>query len=88
MPESEKSVNRLGKEVQLLLGAGTATTARTLSFASFYILSDRAIHERLHTELADCWSKSGGAVPSFVELEKLPYLQALIKEALRYLLCI
>ena len=83
MPESELSDERLAREAQVLMGGGTASTARTLGFVSYYILANPHIQTRLRKELAEPMSRYPGVVPSWAELEKLPYLQALIKEALR-----
>jgi cytochrome P450 len=83
MPESERSEERLAKEAQVLLGAGTASTARTIGFASYYILADRGIHTKLQDELKDIMAGWPHRIPSWAELEKLNYLQAIIKESLR-----
>lgn len=83
MAESELSVDRLTKEAQVLLGAGTASTARTLDFISYYILADKKVRATLQTELKDVMATYPSKIPSWAELEKLPYLQALIKEGLR-----
>ena len=85
MPESELSVERLTKEAQVLLGAGTASTARTLDFISYYILANPHIRSRLGEELEDVMADYPREVPSWAQLEKLPYLQAIINEGLRYL---
>ncbi|KAE8385659.1 cytochrome P450 [Aspergillus alliaceus] len=45
--------HRLAKKAQLLLGAGTATTARTISLASYYILANPEIKAKLQVELKD-----------------------------------
>lgn len=84
MPESERSEERLAKEAQTLLGGGTASTARTIGFASFWILSRPDIRIKLEAELRDTMRDWPQRVPSWAELEKLPYLQAIIKESLRY----
>ena len=83
MPESERSDDRLAKEAQVLLAAGTANTARTLGFISYYILANPHIHARLQEELRDTMSTYPEQVPSWADLERLPYLQALIKEGVR-----
>lgn len=83
MAESELSVDRLSKEAQVLLGAGTASTARTLDFISYYILADKNVRATLQNELKDVMATYPVKIPSWAELEKLPYLQALIKEGLR-----
>lgn len=84
MPESELSTDRLTKEAQVLFGAGTATTARTLDFITFYAVSNKKIRERLAAELAEPMAGFPEKFPSLAELEKLPYLQAVVKEGLRY----
>ena len=83
MPESERSDERLAKEAQVLLGGGTATTARTMSFISYFILANPSIRSRLENELREPMSRYPEIVPTWTELEKVPILQALIKEGLR-----
>jgi cytochrome P450 len=84
LPDSELSVERLSKEAQVLLGAGTVSTARTLDFICYYVLANENIHRKLQSELADIMTNYPAQIPSFFQLEKLPYLTALIKEGLRY----
>lgn len=84
MPESELSTDRLTKEAQVLFGAGTATTARTLDFITFYVISESHIRERLAAELAEPMKGFPEKFPPLTELEKLPYLQAVVNEGLRY----
>ncbi|KAK0614968.1 cytochrome P450 [Bombardia bombarda] len=84
MPESERSEERLAKEAQVLLGGGTASTARTIGFASFYILSRPETRSRLEAELRQTMSGWPTQVPTWAELDKLPFLQAIIKESLSY----
>lgn len=83
MPLSELSDERLAKEAQELLGGGTASTARTLGFISYDVLANPHIRARLRDELRETISGWPEKVPSWADLERLPYLQALIKEALR-----
>lgn len=83
MPESERSEDRLTREAQVMLGSGTVTTARTIGFASYYILSRPHIRSRLEGELKDAMAQWPQHVPSWAELERLPFLQAVIKESLR-----
>lgn len=86
MPASEKSEERLAKEAQLLLGGGTVTSARTISCATYYILTRPDVLKRLREELRQPMANWPTRVPSWAELERLPFLQAVIKEALRYVL--
>lgn len=83
LPESDLSVERLTREAQIFLGAGSISAARTLDFISYYIISRKDYLERLQEELAPLMKGFPETMPSFVELEKLPFLQALIKEGLR-----
>lgn len=83
MPESELSVNRLSKEAQVLFSAGATTVPRTLDVISFYILANENVRSTLRIELEDAMKMYPEKVPSWAELEKLSYLQALIKEGLR-----
>ena len=70
----------------VLLGAGTATTARTLGFISYYILAYPHIKERLQKELESVTAGFPEKPPKWVDLEKVVYLQAVIKEGLRLVL--
>jgi cytochrome P450 len=83
LPEPEKSLSRMAAETVVLTSAGTDTTARTLAIASYYILSDPAIHARLLAELRTVIPAPGAAIPSHDALEKLPYLTGVILESLR-----
>ncbi|PQE19169.1 cytochrome P450 protein [Rutstroemia sp. NJR-2017a BBW] len=83
MPESELSDDRLVKEAQIILGAGSATTARVLDIITYYVLANDDIHARLEGELKDVMESWPDRVPSWTELEKVEYLQAVIKEGLR-----
>jgi cytochrome P450 len=86
MPESELSDDRLAKEAQTILAAGSATTARVLDFITYYVLANDDIRARLEEELENVMALWPDRVPSWAELEKLEYLQAVIKEALRWVL--
>ncbi|KAF5014825.1 hypothetical protein F66182_14056, partial [Fusarium sp. NRRL 66182] len=77
----EKTLPRMMAETQAILGAGTETTGNTLSNFVYNVLSNKSILQRLTTELEEASSTS--ALLDYKKLEKLPYLQACIKEALR-----
>ncbi|KAB8303334.1 hypothetical protein EYC80_004767 [Monilinia laxa] len=83
MPEDELSDERLAKEAQVLLLAGVLSSATTLGFCSYYILSNKDIRTKLQEELKDVMAKWPHQVPSWAELERVKYLQAIIKEGLR-----
>ncbi|KAL8908198.1 MAG: hypothetical protein Q9171_005551 [Xanthocarpia ochracea] len=84
MPVSEQSTERLAKEAQVLLGAGTASTARTLDVTVYYILANQHVRNRIMEELAAPMSNFPDVFPSLATLRSSPYLQAVIKEGLRY----
>ncbi|CRG84223.1 Trichodiene oxygenase [Talaromyces islandicus] len=70
------------EESQALLFAGADTTGTTLMHGSFYILTLPTVYARLKAELLSAWPVLGD-IPSLSELEKFPYLSAVIKESLR-----
>ncbi|KAL2819577.1 cytochrome P450 [Aspergillus cavernicola] len=77
------SSGSLYEESQALLFGGADTTGMTLMHGSFYILSSPGIYNRLKQELLSAWPILDDRSPSWEELEKLPYLTAVIKESLR-----
>lgn len=74
----------LYEESQSLLFAGTDTIGATIMHGSFYILNLPDVYGRLKEELYAAWPDLE-AVPSLSisDLEKLPFLTAVIKESLR-----
>lgn len=83
LPESELSIERLASEAQVVMGAGTVTTARTMDYLLVHILLNHRVSERLRDELQEPMKGFPEKIPPYSELEKLPWLQACIKEALR-----
>jgi cytochrome P450 len=79
LPQGEKTVDRLCDEGQLLTGAGSETTAKTLTTAIFYLLENKRLFRNLKKELeqvqpeADTWSR----------LAQLPYLVSRISKDFR-----
>ena len=67
----------------MLLGAGTASAARALSTISYYTLANSHIKERLQRELKSVTAGYSEKSPRWADLEKVVYLQAVIKEGLR-----
>ncbi|KAI0543191.1 putative cytochrome P450 [Xylaria digitata] len=83
IPPSEKVANRMSHEGVVAIAAGGETTARALTIALFYVLSDKGtIQEKLKTELEQAMPDPYSQ-PSLKELESLPWLSAIIKESLR-----
>ncbi|KAL3429624.1 cytochrome P450 [Aspergillus tetrazonus] len=87
LPASEKADRRLQDEAQLVIGAGLATTGWALTVGTFYLLSNPKVLARLRRELDEAIPARNPENPSgaleWTELEKLPYLTGVIKEAVR-----
>ncbi|KAF2730233.1 putative cytochrome P450 [Polyplosphaeria fusca] len=82
LPASEKSVQRLTDEGEIVVGGGSDTTARVLSNTTFYILYTPGVLERLREELRTAMPCASD-VPTWTNLEKLPYLSAVVLEGIR-----
>jgi cytochrome P450 len=55
MPASEKSIDRLVQEGQVIVSAGTETTAWCLSVTTFHLLSNAQVLQKLRADLkASC----------------------------------
>lgn len=79
LPPAELTVERLNQEANILIGAGSDTVKHTLAVATFYVLNDPDVHRRLYEELLTALP-SHSTVLSLSDLEKLPYLTAVIQE--------
>lgn len=79
LPPEELSITRLQHEAAGIVGAGIETTKSTLTLASFYILDTPDILRRLREELIDAIPDPKNP-PTLSDLEKLPYLTAVIQE--------
>ncbi|KAL8747967.1 MAG: hypothetical protein Q9190_000231 [Brigantiaea leucoxantha] len=78
LPPAEKTPARLAAEAQVLVSAGTETTARALTHATYHLLCNPHILSALQQEL-----RSLPPSPPLASLEALPLLSAIIKESLR-----
>lgn len=68
----------LGSQASALIVAGSGTTAVTLTYAVWTILSHPTVKKRLEEEISDLPDDYNDT-----HLEKLPYLKAVITEVLR-----
>jgi len=75
---AEKTDARLGDEAQLIVAAGIITTSWALSVASFHLAKDPRKAARLRKEVA-----AAEAPMDWHQLEKLPYLNGCVHEAIR-----
>ena len=82
LPRAEKSVTRLKDEALVILGAGTLTNSWALSLATYHLLSLPEVLLKLRTELTATFPDAN-APTTLPQLEALPYLNAVIKEAFR-----
>ncbi|KAF7561089.1 hypothetical protein G7046_g3049 [Stylonectria norvegica] len=82
IPEGEKATPRLVDEAMVLAIAGADTTASTLVALTYHVLSDQSIFLRLRKELESAMPDPSQP-PDPAKLDKLPFLNALIEEALR-----
>ncbi|MGH9712015.1 MAG: cytochrome P450 [Candidatus Acidiferrales bacterium] len=77
---SQMTPQQLRDETMTIFLAGHETTALTLAW-TWYLLGENPMAEaRLHEELRDVL---GGRTPEIKDLERLPYLQAVVNEVLR-----
>jgi cytochrome P450 len=84
LPESEKHSTRLAEEANVLLSAGTDSSANTLSAITYHLLSSPRIRKKLREELEEAIpDENERQFPSFSQIENLPYLSAIIQEGLR-----
>lgn len=72
----------LKDEAYSVLVAAADTTGNAMTVSAFNVLYDPAIYERLVAELEWKFPNQNAELP-FVDLERLPYLTAVIKEGLR-----
>ncbi|KAL3422375.1 cytochrome p450 family protein [Phlyctema vagabunda] len=82
LPAQEKSLNRLGDEAQLFIGAGLETTAWALTTISYHLIDNPRILARLRAELEEAIPDPTAELDS-LSLEQLPYLSACIQEGIR-----
>ena len=82
LPSDEKGLDRLTDEGAILLAAGSETVAKTLGIISVHLMLQPQIVERLRAELTKLMPRPNMDA-SWLDLEKLPYLTAVIKEGLR-----
>ncbi|KIW33835.1 uncharacterized protein PV07_00654 [Cladophialophora immunda] len=82
LPPKERTVDRLAQEAVIVLGAGTETTANTLTVASYHLLKNRDVLLKLREELKTLMPTPSSKA-SWSQLEQLPYLTAVVQESLR-----
>ena len=78
LPASEKALLRLEQEGALLVLAGTESPAKSLNMIFYHLLANTQIMSKLREELSTVPQPA-----SWTQLERLPYLTAVIEEAHR-----
>jgi len=78
----QKATQRLQDEAQLVVAAGITTVGWALSVGAFRIINQPVIFARLRRELEEA-IPDPSSLPTWTELEKLPYLTGCIREAIR-----
>ncbi|KAL5332911.1 cytochrome P450 [Aspergillus crustosus] len=73
LPPEERSTRRLVEESQVVLGAGTETTGRTLSIAAYHLAQYRDALQQLRAKLKQVLPAVSSTC-TLPELEQLPYL--------------
>jgi cytochrome P450 len=83
LPSSEKSVDRLDHDAFTAIFGGGDPAARTMTNCTFYLLTNPPILQRLQQEL-DAAIPNPSNMPGMQVFEELPYLNAVMKECLRF----
>lgn len=78
----EKEPQRLADEAAGVIGAGTETTSWAMAVMTYHLLTKPELLAKLRAELQQV-IKDPKQLPSWTELENLPYLGAVIQEGLR-----
>ena len=89
LPPSEKEFDRIHNEADAVTSAGIETVGQTLRLTCFHIYDNPKILQRLRDELTGLSkylgpnAASAEGIPVLSQLERLPYLTAIVKEGLR-----
>ncbi|KAM3436075.1 hypothetical protein MY4824_004553 [Beauveria thailandica] len=82
LPPAELTEERLQHEAVSIIGAGFDTTKQALTMIAFHILDNADVYRRLRQELLEA-IPDPAVMPSWPELQQLPFLTACIEEGLR-----
>lgn len=83
LPDCEKTPARLAQEGQILVQGGTLTSSWALSLAAFHLVNQGSTLRKLRDELFVAIPDANEVIP-LAKLESLPYLRAVVREALRH----
>jgi len=81
----DKSPYRLSVEGRTIVAAGTETTGHTLTSIAFHLLANPSWAEKLRVELLEAQKSSSDETQplSYAQVQRLPYLSAVIQEGFR-----
>ncbi|OOQ82392.1 putative cytochrome P450 [Penicillium brasilianum] len=82
LPPAERTLARLTDEAKFLLVAGTDAPSQVMAITMYHVLSNLKIHNLLQEEL-QITLPDASVDASWSDLERLPYLTAVISEGLR-----
>ncbi|KAL9611916.1 MAG: hypothetical protein Q9167_003469 [Letrouitia subvulpina] len=82
LPVQEKEAQRMGQEGFSIIAAGGETVARTLATLTYHLIANPSALSKLREELRTA-QPDPSIMPQYHELERLPWLTAVIKEAMR-----
>lgn len=82
LPEAEKAPERVKGEMFAAIQAGTITSSHALKLATYHILANTAIYEKMMTIL-EREIPDPANPPNLRELEQMDYLMAILYETLR-----
>ena len=80
LAKQELTLEHLKQDACGIIGAGLETTKTTFTVASYHILSNPDIYRQLHRELVEAIPDLSAKPLTVPELEKLPYLNAVVQE--------
>ena len=80
-PHGPVSADHMVDEAWAVTAAAADTTGNVLTVLTYHVVNNPAIYARLHSELTEAFPDPDN-MPC-IELEKLPYLTAVIKEGTR-----
>lgn len=83
LPPAEKTLNRVFEEVGTITGGGFETIANTLRTTLYHIYNNKEIIHRLRQELGSVVRDLSALGSALADLERLPYLTAILTEGLR-----
>ncbi|KAM0541625.1 hypothetical protein ACHAPJ_013173 [Fusarium lateritium] len=83
LPQEEKEKGPLTQQAVAIWSGGWDTVGFTLTMGFYQLLRNPEIKERLYHELKDAW-RDPNEPPVMATLDKLPYLNAVLKETFRH----